>query len=85
MVPTALDLTREQAWETLTEYTKSEALRRHALAVEDSPNGIKAAKAAGLWCATVPHVLTETLDLSAADVRLDSLASSTIADVIARL
>jgi putative nucleotidyltransferase with HDIG domain len=26
--------TREQAWETLTEYTKSEALRRHALAVE---------------------------------------------------
>jgi putative nucleotidyltransferase with HDIG domain len=26
--------TREQAWATLTEYTKSEALRRHALAVE---------------------------------------------------
>ena len=28
--------TREQAWETLTRYTKSEALRRHALAVEAS-------------------------------------------------
>jgi putative nucleotidyltransferase with HDIG domain len=28
--------TRERAWETLTEYTKSEALRRHALAVEAS-------------------------------------------------
>ena len=27
-------ITREQAWATLTEYTKSEALRRHALAVE---------------------------------------------------
>jgi putative nucleotidyltransferase with HDIG domain len=26
--------TREQAWETLTRYTKSESLRRHALAVE---------------------------------------------------
>jgi putative nucleotidyltransferase with HDIG domain len=26
--------TREQAWETLTKYTESEALRRHALAVE---------------------------------------------------
>ena len=26
--------TREQAWETLTKYTPSEALRRHALAVE---------------------------------------------------
>ncbi len=36
MVPTALDPTRAQAWETLTEYTKSEALRRHALAVEAS-------------------------------------------------
>ena len=28
--------TRERAWETLTEYTKSEALLRHALAVEAS-------------------------------------------------
>ena len=26
--------TRDQAWETLTRHTKSEALRRHALAVE---------------------------------------------------
>ena len=31
-----LEPTREQAWETLTRYTKSEALRRHALAVEAS-------------------------------------------------
>src|SRR5438034_1055905 len=30
----ALEPTRERAWETLTRYTKSEALRRHALAVE---------------------------------------------------
>ena len=31
-----MDPTREQAWETLTRYTKSDALRRHALAVEAS-------------------------------------------------
>jgi putative nucleotidyltransferase with HDIG domain len=31
-----MEPTRERAWETLTEYTKSEALRRHALAVEAS-------------------------------------------------
>ena len=31
-----MEPTREQAWETLTRYTKSEALRRHALAVEAS-------------------------------------------------
>jgi putative nucleotidyltransferase with HDIG domain len=31
-----VDPTRDQAWETLTRYTKSEALLRHALAVEAS-------------------------------------------------
>jgi putative nucleotidyltransferase with HDIG domain len=31
-----VDVTRDRAWETLTRYTKSEALRRHALAVEAS-------------------------------------------------
>src|SRR5438105_7525962 len=31
-----MEPTREQAWETLTRYTKSEALLRHALAVEAS-------------------------------------------------
>ena len=36
IVPVAVNPTREQAWETLTQYTKSEALRRHALAVEAS-------------------------------------------------
>jgi len=36
MVLSALEVTRERAWETLTRYTKSEALLRHALAVEAS-------------------------------------------------
>ena len=31
-----MDVTREQAWTTLTRYTKSESLLRHALAVEAS-------------------------------------------------
>ena len=31
-----MEITRERAWETLTRYTKSEALLRHALAVEAS-------------------------------------------------
>jgi putative nucleotidyltransferase with HDIG domain len=34
-----MDVTRERAWETLTRYTKSEALRRHALAVEAAVAG----------------------------------------------
>ena len=36
MVPSVLEVTRDRAWETLTRYTKSEALLRHALAVEAS-------------------------------------------------
>ena len=34
-----MDVTRERAWETLTRYTQSEALRRHALAVEAAVAG----------------------------------------------
>jgi putative nucleotidyltransferase with HDIG domain len=36
MTPIDAQPTREQAWETLTRYTKGEALLRHALAVEAS-------------------------------------------------
>ena len=35
-LPIHMDPTREQAWETLTKYTKAEPLLRHALAVEAS-------------------------------------------------
>ena len=31
-----MEVTRDRAWETLTRYTKSEALLRHGLAVEAS-------------------------------------------------
>jgi putative nucleotidyltransferase with HDIG domain len=34
-----MDVTRERAWDTLTRYTKSDALRRHALAVEAAVGG----------------------------------------------
>jgi putative nucleotidyltransferase with HDIG domain len=34
MVPIALEISRDRAWDTLTRYTKSEALLCHALAVE---------------------------------------------------
>jgi beta-phosphoglucomutase-like phosphatase (HAD superfamily) len=44
-----------------------------AVAVEDSPNGIAAAKSAGLFCLAVPNEVTVTLDLTAADVTADSL------------
>jgi HAD superfamily hydrolase (TIGR01509 family) len=43
------------------------------MAVEDSPTGVAAAKAAGLTCVAIPSPATAEANLSAADVRLDSL------------
>ena len=45
-----------------------------AIALEDSPNGITAAKQAGLCCVAVPNPLTRDLPVDHADLRLDSLA-----------
>ena len=56
-----------------------------AVAIEDSPNGIAAAKAAGLRVVAVPNEVTGTLDLSGADCRLASCAELPLADLLARL
>lgn len=45
-----------------------------ALALEDSPNGILSAHAAGLRCVVVPNDVSRHLDVSGADLVLDSLA-----------
>jgi HAD superfamily hydrolase (TIGR01509 family) len=44
-----------------------------AIAFEDSPNGVTAAKAAGLFCVAVPNPITATLALDDADLVLESL------------
>jgi HAD superfamily hydrolase (TIGR01509 family) len=54
-----------------------------AIALEDSPNGIAAAKAAGLFCVAIPNIMTRDLDVSAADLRLDSLTDMPLADLLA--
>jgi HAD superfamily hydrolase (TIGR01509 family) len=53
-----------------------------AIAFEDSPNGVHAAKAAGLYCVAVANELTAGLDLGAADLRLPSLAAMPLADLL---
>ncbi len=47
---------------------------QEAIVFEDSPNGILAAKRAGIFCVTVPNGLTAGLSLDLADIRLNSLA-----------
>jgi HAD superfamily hydrolase (TIGR01509 family) len=54
-----------------------------AIAVEDSPNGVAAAKAAGLYCVAVPGPMTRTLSFEAADTVLPSLDAQPAAEWIA--
>jgi HAD superfamily hydrolase (TIGR01509 family) len=56
-----------------------------ALALEDSSNGIAAAKAAGLRCVAVPTVMTAGLDLSRADMRIPSLGAVPLTDLLGQI
>jgi HAD superfamily hydrolase (TIGR01509 family) len=47
---------------------------QQSLVLEDSANGILAAKRAGAWCVAVPNKITRSSSLDLADLRLDSLA-----------
>ncbi|HET9887228.1 MAG TPA: HAD-IA family hydrolase [bacterium] len=47
---------------------------RHAVAIEDSPNGTKGARAAGIFCVTVPNPCTAQLTFEELDLRIDSLS-----------
>jgi HAD superfamily hydrolase (TIGR01509 family) len=53
-----------------------------AIAFEDSPNGVRAARAAGIFCVAVPNVITQQLSLDHADLRLPSLSSRPLTELI---
>jgi len=53
-----------------------------AMAFEDSPNGITAALAAGLFCVGVPNTLTSQLDTSHASLKYSSLGSVSLDQII---
>jgi HAD superfamily hydrolase (TIGR01509 family) len=54
------------------------------IALEDSPNGIQAAKDAGLFCVAVPNQMTHRLHLERADLTLNSLLDLPLSEVITR-
>lgn len=56
-----------------------------AIAIEDSPNGIRAARAAGIYCVAVPNEITQLLDLSKADLILPSLKETSLAELVQRV
>ena len=56
-----------------------------AVAIEDSPNGIVAARRAGLRCVAVPNPITAQLDLSGADIVVGSLGDISLSELLDRL
>ena len=56
-----------------------------AFAIEDSPNGVLAAKRAGMRCVAIPNSITARLDLGQADVLLGSLAEVTLAELLKKV
>jgi HAD superfamily hydrolase (TIGR01509 family) len=56
-----------------------------AFAIEDSPNGVIAAKQAGMLCVAIPNSITARLDLSQADLVLRSLSDLSLHDLLQRL
>lgn len=54
-----------------------------AVALEDSPAGVRAAKRAGIAAVAVPSEITRSLDFSEADVVVDSLAELTLEELLA--
>lgn len=67
------------------------ALRRldvrpdEAVALEDSSHGVRAAKAAGIFCVAIPNPLTASLDLTEADLRLSSLEAMPLPRLLEQL
>ena len=55
---------------------------KETFVLEDSPNGITAAKRAGIYTVAVPNLLTASLKLDHADLLLDSLSQMPLADLI---
>ena len=53
-----------------------------AIALEDSSNGLAAAKGAGLYCVAVPNAMTASMDLSGADLTLTSLEAMPLEELI---
>ena len=56
-----------------------------AIAFEDSLNGVRAAKGAGIFCVAVPNPITQTFALEEADLLVESLDAMPLDELLARV
>ena len=59
--------------------------RSEAVAFEDSPNGVRAAKAAGIFCVAIPNSVTDSLNFDEADLVVASLAELPFSSLLAEI
>jgi HAD superfamily hydrolase (TIGR01509 family) len=60
------------------------ALGGEAIALEDSPTGVAAAKEAGIYVVAVPNRITAGLDFGLADLRVESLLELPLGELVRR-
>jgi HAD superfamily hydrolase (TIGR01509 family) len=58
---------------------------QEAIAFEDSPHGVTAARAAGIFTVAYPNAVTRRLDLSHADLIVESLEALTLDQLLGRV
>ena len=61
-----------------------ETVPGNTLVLEDSPNGVTAAKDAGAFCVAVPNPMTRDLALDRADLRLNALSDMPLPSLLER-
>ncbi len=65
----------------LAALARLEVVAGEAVAFEDSPHGVSAAKRAGLFCVAVPNRVTRGGDFASADMVIPSLSDVALADI----